>query len=79
VTVDWENSKMWDEDPVMLPYKAATRVGQVPGYPGPTGVKPAESLSKYLIVNMFVRAAQGTMSAEESVRICENDLKRVYG
>ena len=79
VTVDWESSKMWDEDPVMLPYKAAARVGQVPGYPGSTGVKPAESLAKYLIVNMFARAAQGTMSAEESVKICENDLRRVYG
>ena len=79
VTIDWENSKMWDEDPVMLPYKLAGRVGQVPGYPGPTGIKPAESLSKHLIVNMFARAAQGTMSAEASVKICEDDLKRVYG
>ena len=79
VTLDWEKSKMWAEDPVMLPYRAAGRVGQVPGYPGPTGIKPAESLSKHLIVNMFARAAQGTMSAEESVKICENDLKRVYG
>lgn len=79
VTVDWENSKMWGEDPVMLPYKMAGRVGQVPGYPGPTGIKPAESLSKHLIINMFARAAQGTMSAEASVKICENDLKRVYG
>ena len=79
VTVDWENSKMWDEDPVMLPYKAAGRVSQVPGYPGPTGIKPAESLSKHLIVNMFARVAQGAMNAEESVNICQNDLKKVYG
>jgi multiple sugar transport system substrate-binding protein len=79
VTTEWENSPMWNEDPVMLPYKIAGRLGQVPGYPGPTGVKPAETLSKYLIVNMFARTASGKMSAEESVKIAEGDLKRVYG
>jgi len=70
---------MWQEDPVMLPFRIAGRLGQIPGYPGPTGPKPAETLSKYVIVNMFGRAAQGTMSAEESVKIAENDLKGIYG
>ena len=79
VTTEWENSPMWKEDPIMLPYKVAGRLGQIPGYPGPTGPKPAEALSKYLIVNMFGRAAQGTMSAEESVKVAEGDLKRIYG
>ena len=51
----------------------------MPGYPGPTGPKPAETLSKYLIVNMFGRVAQGKMSAEESVKVAEGDLKRIYG
>ncbi len=78
-TTEWENNSMWNEDPVMLPYKVAGRLGQVPGYPGPTGPKPAETLSKYLIVNMFGRVAQGKMSAEESVKVAEGDLKRVYG
>ena len=78
VTLEWENNPMWNEDPVMLPYKVAGRLGQVPGYPGPTGLRPAETLSKYVIVNMFGRTAQGTMSAEESVKIAENDLKRIY-
>jgi len=79
VTTEWENSPMWNEDPVMLPYRLAGRLGQVPGYPGPTGPKAAEVLSKYLIVNMFARAAQGATTAEESVKIAEGDLKRVYG
>jgi multiple sugar transport system substrate-binding protein len=79
VTTEWENNKMWQEDPVMLPFRVAGRLGQIPGYPGATGPKPAETLSKYVIVNMFGRAAQGTMSAEESVKIAENDLKGIYG
>jgi len=28
---------------------------------------------------MFGRAAQGTMSAEESVKVAETDLKGIYG
>ena len=63
----------------MLPFKVAGQLGQVPGYPGPTGPKPAEALTKYIIVNMFARAAQGTMSAEETVKVAEGDLKRIYG
>ena len=79
VTLAWEKSPMWNEDPIMLPFKVAGQLGQVPGYPGPTGPKPAEALTKYIIVNMFARAAQGTMSAEETVKVAEGDLKRIYG
>ena len=70
---------MWQEDPVMLTLRVAGRPGQIPGYPGPTGPKSAETQCKYVIVNGFGRAAQGTMSAEDSVKIAETDLKAIYG
>jgi multiple sugar transport system substrate-binding protein len=79
ITTEWENNSMWEEDKVMLPYRVAGRLGQVPGYPGPTGPKPAETLSKYVIVNMFGRAAQGKVTAEEAAAIAERELKQVYG
>ena len=34
-TADWEKHKVWDEDPVMTPYKVAGRLGRTPGYAGP--------------------------------------------
>ena len=34
-TAEWEKHKVWDEDPVMLPYKVAGRLGRTPGYAGP--------------------------------------------
>ena len=77
VTKSWEKSKMWDEDPVMAPYRVAGRLGQIPGYPGPTGPKAAEVLSKYIITDMYAKALQGA-SAEEVVKWCEDELKKIY-
>ena len=76
-TAYWEKSKVWDEDPVMEPFRATGRLGQVPGYPGPTGAKPAEALSKYIIVDMYAKAVQGT-SAEEAAKWAEAELKKIY-
>ena len=34
-------------------------------------------LSKYLIVNMFAEAIKG-QSAEDAVKACESELKKIY-
>ena len=68
---------MWDEDPVMLPYKVAGRLGRTPGYAGPANAKAAEVLSKYIVTDMYAKAVQG-MSAEEAVKWAESELKKVY-
>src|ERR687897_1764789 len=33
-TTEWEKSKMWEEDPVMLPFKVAGKLGELPGRKG---------------------------------------------
>jgi multiple sugar transport system substrate-binding protein len=76
-TVVWESHKMWDEDPVMLPFKNAGKSGKLTGYPGPTGVAAAEVLSKYLVVNMFAEAIKGK-APEEAVRQCDAELRKIY-
>ena len=50
---------MWDEDPVMTPYKVAGRLGRTPGYAGLANAKAAEVLSKYIITDMYAKAVQG--------------------
>src|SRR5262244_1757430 len=66
-TSEWEKHKVWDEDPVMLPYKVAGQLGRTPGYEGPANAKAAEVLSKYVITDMYAKAVQGT-SPEEAVK-----------
>ena len=67
---------MWDEDPVMTPYRlAAAAGGRVPGYAGPSNQKAAEVLNKYIIVDMYAKAVQG-MPAEQAVAWADSELKK---
>ena len=76
-TTIWENDPLWNNDPVMLPFKAAARAGQFPGYAGPADRKAAEGLSKYLITDMYAKAVQG-MAAEEAVKWAHDELVKIY-
>jgi len=76
-TYDWEKSKVWDEDPVMGPYRLAARSGRFAGYAGPSGQKAAEALSKYIIVDMYAKAAQG-MAPQDSVKWAHGELVKIY-
>jgi multiple sugar transport system substrate-binding protein len=77
-TPEWEKHKLWEEDPVMAPYKVAGKLGLTPGHAGPSNKKAGEVLSKYIIVDMYAKAVQG-MPAEEAVKWAEGELKKVYG
>lgn len=77
-TLEWEKSKLWDNDKIMEPYRAAGKLGFNPGLDGPPNAKAAEVLTKYLIGNMFAAAIKG-QKAEEAVAACEAELKKIYG
>jgi len=76
-TAEWEKHKLWDEDPVMTPYKIAGRLARAPGFAGRSDAKAAEALSKYIVTDMYAKAVQG-MSAEDAVKWAEAELKKVY-
>jgi multiple sugar transport system substrate-binding protein len=74
-----EQSKMWDTLPKALaPFRTAGKIGRALGYAGPPSPKVQEVQSKYVIVNMFARAVQGT-SPEDSVRQAEAEMKQIFG
>jgi multiple sugar transport system substrate-binding protein len=76
-TKDWQKHKMWDEDPVMLPFRNAADNAKFPGYPGPAGAKAAEGLSKYIVIDMYAKAVQG-MSAEDAAKWAHEEMVKVY-
>jgi len=76
-TANWEKHKLWDDDPVMAPYKVAARLGQAPGFAGPPNARAAEVWTKYIVTDMYAKAVQG-MPAEEAVKWTEEELKKVY-
>lgn len=76
-TTDWEKHPLWNEDPVMQPFRSAARSGRLMGYAGPPSRKAAEVLSKYIIVDMYAKAVQG-MPAEQAVRWAHDEVAKAY-
>ena len=73
---DWAKHAVWDEDPVMLPFKDGSP-GSYSRLAGPANAKSAEVLSKYIITDMYAKAVQG-MPAEDAVKWAESELKKIY-
>jgi multiple sugar transport system substrate-binding protein len=76
-TTDWEKHKLWEEDPVMLPFKSAARSGRFAGHAGPSNRKAAEALTKYILTDMYAKAIQG-MAPEQSVKWAHDELVKIY-
>jgi multiple sugar transport system substrate-binding protein len=76
-TQDTEKNEIWAKNPVMAPFAVAGKLGQIPGFEGPTNAKAAEALSKYIITDMYAKAIQGE-KAEDAVKWAEAELKKIY-
>jgi len=76
-TTVWEEHKLWDNDPVMAPFRTAARSGRFAGYAGPANRKAAEAISKYILVDMYAKAVQG-MAPEDAVKWAHGELVKIY-
>jgi len=75
---EWAKHPMWNEDPVMTPFRDVILTARAPGWPGPSGRKAAEVVSKYIITDMYAKAVQG-MPAEDAVKWAHAELVKIYG
>src|SRR6516225_618777 len=73
----WEEDPVWNLDPVLLPFRDLPNVGRLVGYAGPPGRAAAEVVTKYIIVDMYAKAVQGT-PAEDAVKWAHDELVKVY-
>jgi ABC-type glycerol-3-phosphate transport system substrate-binding protein len=76
-TLMWEEDKVWDADPVLLPFRDLPRKARLMGYAGPPGRASAEAQTKYIIVDMYAKAVQGT-APEDAVKWAHEELVKVY-
>ena len=72
----WSTHPLWNEDPVMAPFKDVILTARAPGWPGPSSRKAAEVISKYIITDMYAKAVQG-MPAEDAVKWAHAELVKV--
>jgi len=73
----WEKDKVWEVDPVMLPFKDLPNSGRLVGYAGPPNRKAAEVVTKYIVVDMYAKAIQG-MAPEEAAKWAHGEAAKVY-
>jgi multiple sugar transport system substrate-binding protein len=76
-TRDWEKDKVWDADPVLLPFRDIPQAGRLAGYAGPPNRKAAEVVTKYIITDMYAKAIQG-MPPEAAVKWAYEELTKTY-
>jgi multiple sugar transport system substrate-binding protein len=77
-TKAWEDHPMWAKvDKPLQVFRQAARQTRMLGYPGPASAKATESYTKYIVVDMYAKACQGT-KAEDAVKWAEGELKKIY-
>jgi multiple sugar transport system substrate-binding protein len=77
-TKAWEDNPMWARvDKPLQVFRQAARQTRMLGYPGPASAKATESYTKYIVVDMYAKAVQGT-KAEDAVKWAEGELKKIY-
>src|SRR5262249_41880231 len=73
----WESSKTWESvDEAMRPFKTAARGSRALGYAGPPSAKATLVYTKYIVTDMYAKAAQGR-TPEDAVGGAEGELKRI--
>ncbi len=73
----WKDDKVWGVDLIMAPFRTAAESGRFAGYAGPAGRAAAETISKFIIVDMYAKAVQG-MAAEDAVKWAHAELVKIY-
>jgi len=68
---------MWDVEPRNIPYRDALANAHLLGWPAPPSRHLAESIAKYVIVDMFAKACAGA-STKEVIKNAEVQLKEIY-
>ena len=73
----WEEDPVWKIDPIMAPFRTAAESGRFAGYAGPAGRAAAETISKFIIVDMYAKAVQGT-APEDAVKWAHDEFVKIY-
>ena len=73
----YENAPMWDVEPRNKPFRDAVATAHLPGWPAPPDRRLAESVAKYVVVDMFAKACSGT-STKDVIKAADAQLKGIY-
>jgi multiple sugar transport system substrate-binding protein len=73
----YDNAPMWQVEPRNIPYRDALANAHLLGWPAPPSRQLAESIAKYIVVDMFAKACAGA-STKEVIKNADAQLKEIY-
>ena len=73
----YDKHPMWNVEPRYLPYKESLKTSRPHCWPGPQGPAAAESVAKYVVVDMFAKACRGD-STKDVIATAAAQLKQIY-
>jgi multiple sugar transport system substrate-binding protein len=76
-TKGYRGHALWKKDPKTAVFPETLQYARQVGFAGPPGRKATETLSKYVLVDMFAKSIQG-MKPEEAVAWAAGELKTIY-
>jgi len=71
-------TKFWQNDPKLLPYRNVPALTRDNGYAGKLGSASAGAMADYIVVNNVCEAASGAVSIETAIKHAESRAKRYY-
>ena len=73
----YDNAPMWNVEPRNLPYRDALATRHLPGWPAPASRQLAESVAKYVVIDMFAKACAGA-ATKDVIKAAAGQLKEIY-
>jgi multiple sugar transport system substrate-binding protein len=75
----WEKHAMWNNDPVMAPFRTgAAAQKRLMGFSGQPNQKAAEVWNKFIVTGMYAQACSGKVKPEEAVKWAAGELGKIY-
>ena len=75
----WERNPLWGRlDDAMKLYRTAAQASRIIGWEGAPDAKASEVYSKYVVTDMYAKAAQGLAPAD-AAKWAAAELQKIYG
>jgi multiple sugar transport system substrate-binding protein len=72
-----EKEDVWPTDPKLKIFQELNKLNRLPGYAGPPNRYVAEAVNKFVLVNMFAKAATGELKPKEAVTWAEKEYRDI--
>ncbi len=73
----FDKEDVWPDDPKLKIFRELNKLNRLAGYAGPPTPAAAEAVNKFVLVNMFAKAATGQMKPIDAVKWAQKEYKQI--